>query len=214
MRLALALGVAAGLLRINTAYGQTAGAEMAAATAPPAWSLYPSAYAYFVPEERDYVAPTCTADRGWLHLEARYNYEDLEAGSLFLGANYGTGESMTLEFTPMLGAVFGRTTGLVPGYRLTLGYGALELYSEAEFVVDANDTANNFFYSWSELSYALGASCRIGLAGQRTKVYQTELEVQRGLLAGFTYKKVDCTGILFNLGWSSPMIVLSAGYQL
>lgn len=43
-----------------------------------AWSF--SAYAYSVPDIHDYAQPTFTADRGWLHLEARYNYEALETG--------------------------------------------------------------------------------------------------------------------------------------
>ena len=46
-----------------------------------AWSLTASAYTYFVPDSGDYVQPTFSADRGWLHLEARYNYEALHAGS-------------------------------------------------------------------------------------------------------------------------------------
>ncbi|HWT79462.1 MAG TPA: hypothetical protein VN648_11745, partial [Candidatus Methylomirabilis sp.] len=45
------------------------------------WSFSASAYTYFVPDSRDYVQPTVTADRRWLHLEARYNYENLETAS-------------------------------------------------------------------------------------------------------------------------------------
>ena len=45
------------------------------------WSFSGSAYTYFVPDSHEYVQPTFTADRGWLHLETRYNYEDLETGS-------------------------------------------------------------------------------------------------------------------------------------
>ena len=33
-----------------------------------------------VPDDRIYPQPTLTADRGWLHLEARYNYEDIDTG--------------------------------------------------------------------------------------------------------------------------------------
>ena len=42
------------------------------------WSFSASAYTYFVPDSRNYVQPTVTADRRWLHLEARYNYEGME----------------------------------------------------------------------------------------------------------------------------------------
>ena len=73
----------------------------ATATRPPRlptkkWEFSASAYTYFVPdsdESDDYVQPTFTADRGWLHLEARYNYEALDTGSAWLGFNFAGGKN-------------------------------------------------------------------------------------------------------------------------
>jgi hypothetical protein len=78
------------------------------------WSFSASAYAYFVPDSREYVQPTFTADRDWLHLEARYNYENIETGSAWVGYNFSGGKKLEWELTPMLGGVFGNTTGIVP----------------------------------------------------------------------------------------------------
>lgn len=181
------------------------------------WAFYISALAYFVPYDQNYVAPIITADHDWLHLEARYNYEELETGSLFLGWNFSAGDKLSLEATPMLGGVFRKGTGFLvgvaPGYKFTLGFQRFELYSEGEYVFDLEDSYEDFFYSWSELSYALVDWARVGLVGQRTKVYQTELDLQRGLLAGFTYRKLDFAAFLFNLGWTSPTVVISAGFN-
>ena len=33
---------------------------------------------------------------------------------------------------------------------------------------------------------------------QRTRVYKTDRDIQRGLLAGFSFKHVDLTGYAFN----------------
>src|SRR5262245_61968324 len=55
------------------------------------WSFSASASAYFVPDAREYVQPTFAADRDGLHLEARYNYENLETGSAWVGRNFGGG---------------------------------------------------------------------------------------------------------------------------
>ena len=99
------------------------------------WSFSASVYTYLVPDSRDYVQPTITADRGWLHLEARYNYEDLDTGSAWVGYNFSGGEKLAWEFTPMLGGVFGDTTGIAPGYKGSLSWWKLELYSEGEYVV-------------------------------------------------------------------------------
>ncbi len=116
-----------------------------------------------------------------------------------------------LAVTPMLGGVFGDLTGVAPGYNLSLSYGKFELSSQGEYVFDTRDRAGNFFYTWSEFTYSPVEWFRTGLVIQRTKAYQTEFDIQRGLLAGFSYKKVDFTTYIFNFGWTDPTVVLAAG---
>src|SRR6187549_880377 len=99
-----------------------------------AWSFSASAYTYAVPDDGSYAQPTVTADRGWLHLEARYNYEALDTGSAWVGYNFSGGEKLAWEFTPMLAGVFGRTTGVAPGYKGSLNWWKFALYSEGEHV--------------------------------------------------------------------------------
>ena len=155
-----------------------------------AWSYYASAYAYLLPgNDDDYLQPTFTADRGWLHLEARYNYEAPETGSLWAGYNFSVGEKVTFEATPMLAAVFGATTGVAPGYKATLSWTKLTFYSEGEYLFDTNESADSFFYAWSELSWSVADWCRLGVVGQRTKVYQTDRDIQRGVLVGFSSER-------------------------
>jgi hypothetical protein len=52
---------------------------------------------------------------------------------------------------------------------------------------------------------------RFGLVGQRTRAYQTDVDIQRGLLAGFSYKKIDFTTYVFNLDRDKPTWVFSVG---
>jgi hypothetical protein len=40
----------------------------------PEWQVEVSAFGYFIAGEDDYLQTTIAADRGRLHLEARYNY--------------------------------------------------------------------------------------------------------------------------------------------
>src|SRR3954465_14194096 len=94
----------------NTSAGSTSPPSAVEDTQEKAWSFTASAYTYVVPDSRDYVQPTFTADRGWLHLEARYNYEAFETGSALIGYNLSAGKDVTLEFTPMVGGVFGDLT--------------------------------------------------------------------------------------------------------
>ena len=177
------------------------------------WSFSASVYAYLVPDSRDYAQPTITADRGWLHLEARYNYEALETGSAWVGYNIGGGEKLAWEFTPMLGGVFGDTTGIAPGYKGSLSWWKLELYSEGEYVVDPGDSSESFFYNWSELTLAPVDWFRFGMVTQRTRAYQTDRDIQRGFLVGLSYKKMSFTTYVFNPDESRPTVVLAVGVE-
>jgi hypothetical protein len=206
MSLGRALGtfVVALAVAAATARGQTA----EAASEP--WTFSAAAYGYFVPEDGNYVQPTVTADHGPLHLEARYNYEDRDTGSVWLGYNFAGGEKLAWEVTPILGFVGGETTGVAPGFKGSLGYSRFELYSEAEYVIDG-DSSDNFFYVWSELSCTAPEWFRFGIVTQRTRVYDAERDVQRGLLAGFSYGSVDLTGYWFNPDDGDPIVVVALG---
>ena len=212
-----------GVLCAGYAWGQvtTTHAPTATNSPPPAmeneteknWSFSASVYTYLVPDSRDYAQPTITADRGWLHLEARYNYEGLDTGSAWVGYNFSGGKKLAWEFTPMRGGVFGETTGVAPGYKGSLNWWKLELYSEGEYLADTADSSRNFFYNWSELTLAPVEWFRFGMVTQRTRTYQTGRDIQRGFLLGLAYKQVSFTTYVFNPGASKPTIVLAAGVE-
>jgi len=176
------------------------------------WTFSVKAYTYFT-DDGDYVQPTITADRDSLHLEARYNYEDRDTGSVWIGNNFNLrlGKEVTWDVTPMIGGVFGDTNGVAPGYRSALGWKKLELYSEGEYVFVTDDSEDSFFYTWSELTFAPVDSLRIGMVVQRTKAYETDLDVQRGLLLGFSSESLDFTATIFNPDESDPVVMLSVG---
>jgi hypothetical protein len=170
-------------------------------------------YTYVVPDGRDYAQPTITADHGGLHLEARYNYEALDTGSVWLGYNYSGGEKLAWEFTPMLGGAFGHTAGLAPGYKGSLSWWKLELYSEGEYFIDTGDPDGEFFYNWSELTISPWDWFRFGTVAQRTRAYESDRDIQRGLLVGFSYKKVALTGYVFNPDESKPIWVFALAIE-
>jgi hypothetical protein len=175
---------------------------------PVAWEFSAAVMSYFVPDSREYVQPTFTADRGWLHLEARYNYEDLETGSVWGGYNLGGGDALAWAVTPMLGVVFGNTTGIAPGYKGSLGWWKIELYSEGQYVIDTGDSSDSFFYNWSELTVAPWDWVRFGMVTQRTRLYESDREIQRGLLLGFSYRMLTLTGYLLDPDESRPTFIV------
>jgi hypothetical protein len=192
------------------AWGQTPPpARVAASPASPTWSFSAAVYTYLVPDDSNYAQPTFTADRDGLHLAARYNYEDLETGSVWVGYNFGGGAKLAWELTPLLGGVFGETTGIAPGYKGSVSWRKIELYSEGEYVFDSGTPSDSFFYNWSELTLAPVEWFRGGLVTQRTRVYHTDRDIQRGILLGMTYEKLDVTTYVFNPDDSKPTVVVA-----
>lgn len=177
------------------------------------WSFGIDAYGYLVPDDQSYFSPTFSADRKRLHLEARYNYENYQAGSLWAGYNLHAGQRVALDVTPMFGVVFGSTTGVAPGFEMALTWKRLELSSQGEYVIDTNDKAGNFFYSWNELVYSPTDWFHAGLVAQRTRAYQTPVDVQRGFSVGVAHKDVDFTTYVFNVGWTDPTVVLALSFR-
>jgi hypothetical protein len=176
-----------------------------------AWSFSLSAYTYIVPDDRDYIQPTVTADRDWLHLEARYNYEALDTGSAWVGYNFSGGKTIAWEITPMVGGVFGDTNGVATGYKGSLSWWKIELYSEGEYVFDTGDSSENFFYNWSELTLAPTDWFRFGIVTQRTRAYESDRDIQPGVLVGFSWRKMDLGAYVLNPDEDKPVFAFSFG---
>lgn len=180
---------------------------------PDPWAFSLTTSGYLVPGGQSYVSPEFSADRGWLHLEVRYNNEVLNTGSLWAGYNFVAGKTLVLDVTPMVGGVFGNLNGVSPGYLITLTYKRVQLYSNGEYVFDTQNRSGNFFYNWNQITYSPLKWLQAGLVSQRTRVYHTILDVQRGILVGFTHKEVTLTINVFNFGWTTPTEVVSLGFN-
>ena len=207
--MSLALAIVTLLLPAAATTEGGAGAIASAARSGPAWELRAALLGYSLPDEADYLQPVVAVDRGRLHLEGRYQYEDRESASFFVGWTLGAGEEVELELVPMLGGVAGRTNGIVPGLELSLAWGPLELYSESEYVFDLEDGGSSFFYAWSELSAWPTEWLRFGVALQRTRVFQAARDVSAGPLVGLAMWKLSAALYLFQLGGDEQFAVAS-----
>jgi hypothetical protein len=183
-------------------------------TGAAAWSFSLAAATYIVPDTQVYEQPTLMADSDWLHLEGRFNYEAIDTASLWLGYNFSIGDRLTLDFTPMIGGAFGDVFGVAPGAKVTLGFWKLDLYSEAEYFFDTDDHSGNFGYAWSELGLTPVDWLRFGLVAQRTNAYETDVDIQRGLFAGLSYRWLSLTTYVFNLDQSEQTVVVSVGASM
>ena len=215
MRRVICAIICAGLLPGDLVAGAVSGssATTPARTAPPDWQFNASAYTYFVPDDDDYVQPTFTADRQWLHLEGRYNYEDQNTVSTWIGYNFSWGKEVTFDLTPMLGGVFGDTSGIAPGYHAALTWRWLDLYTEGEHVFSTDGETGSFFYSWSTVTASPVEWLQLGLVAQHTRAYESEREIQRGVLIGFSWQRFAIIAHMFNPDDDDPTYVLALNFN-
>ena len=204
--------VIAAAFPVLTAAAATNAAPVVTEEEESAWSFSAYAYTYLQEGDRDYVQPIFTADRGWLHLEARYNYEDYETFSFWVGYNWSFGEDIAVTLTPMVGGAVGETKGVAPGFRLNAEWWKLTLYSEGEYFFDADESDDDFFYNWSELNLDLTHGFRAGLVIQK----ETSEDVRRGFSVGYTWEieklgELDLVAYFFDLDKANEMYVLAIG---
>jgi hypothetical protein len=178
------------------------------------WSFSASGSYYSLRDQSDYLMAVGTAERGSLLLEARYNYEALNTGSAFVGWKFSGGDKLTYELTPMLGAVFGATQGIAPGFKASLAYGIVDFYTEAEYLYDTKVRENSFTYAWSELGVTPAKWLRFGVVGQRTRAYRSDRDIQRGPFVQFVAGKATLGLFVFNPDDRANRIgVLSLGLE-
>ena len=156
------------------------------------------------------------ADRGPVHLEVRYNYEDVKATSVFAGWNFEFGRTVTFAITPIAGFVTGSLDGGIVGVKADVTWRRLEAYTEGEFVMPG-DGEPRYLYNWSEFSVWLTDWLRSGVATQRTRTFRrfrSTRDVEPGLLVGVAGSRVEAALYAFNPWSDDRYFVASVGVNL
>ncbi|MBL8861097.1 MAG: hypothetical protein JNK02_03715 [Planctomycetes bacterium] len=175
---------------------------------PRTWAFSLSAFYVDPPGDGPHGTTILYADRGPLHLEARYNYEDLDTFSLFGGWTFEFGSDFRAAFTPMIGGVAGETEGVAPALLIDAGWKGLEFYSESEYLFDLGDD-EDYFYSWSTLLWRFSEPLAVGIVTERTKIVETDLELNRGLALQVSPGPVGFALYAYNVGSQDEYYTLS-----
>jgi hypothetical protein len=193
--------------RIVAALLATVTATASSAEDERVWEFGITAYPTIVRNGENYTSAIAAADRGALHLEARYNYESVGARSAFVGWTFSGGEALAWELTPLLGGAWGDTRAFVPGVEASVAWRRLDAYVEAEYVRDSGDVSDSYLYAWTELGFTPVQWLRLGIAGQRTRTYDNGRDLQRGPFVQFTWRRITVGGYWFNPGSSEQVFV-------
>jgi hypothetical protein len=213
MRTVLAAALALALLGAASAFADDAAMPGRRASKPSKepWEFAITAYPTQVRGGDNTTSAIAVADRGSLHLEARYGYETKDSRSAFLGWTFSGGETIAWEVTPLMGGAWGPISAFVPGVEASVSWGRFDFYVEAEFVRDKNNSADSYNYAWSELGFKAAEWLRIGAVGQRTKLYGGDREFQRGPFVQVTWKRATFGAFWFNPGSSEQVFVGAIG---
>jgi hypothetical protein len=178
------------------------------------WSFAASGYYYILPGLTNTLTLIGTADYKSIHLEPRYNYEGEHTGSVFAGWKFEAKGKIELTVTPMAGIVFGDLHGAAPGLELEVAYQLFDFYSESEYLIDFEDHQSNYFYTWTELGISPFHSFRTGISAQRTRLYQTGLDLQRGVFAEYAFWKLTVGVHYFNPFTTDYFFITSLNFAL
>jgi hypothetical protein len=148
---------------------------------------------------------------GALRLEGRYNYEARASASAFVGWKFEGGDDVAWEVTPIIGTLFGRTRGVVPGFEAAVSYKTFDSYIEAEYVFDRDDSDASFTYTWIELGWTPVEWLRVGLVAQRTRVVSSDRDIQRGVLLQVLAGKATLSAYVFNPDGADRYATLALG---
>jgi hypothetical protein len=162
------------------------------------WSFGADVWYFILPGETDIPLLLVFAEYNAFYVVARYNYEDLNTASLFGGYRFDTGSKLKLSITPMIGVVFGNTSGIASGLEVSLIWKKLDFYSENELVFDFARKENNFFNSWTELAVTLFGNSRTGISASRTRLFQSDIELQKGIFTQYSFWKLTAGVHYFN----------------
>lgn len=137
--------------------------------------------------------------RNW-YAEARYNYEDIETFSLYLGKSFTGDNNLSYTFTPLIGAAIGRFRGVSTGLNVDLEYGKFFFSAQSQYsmATDKGKGNEDFFYSWSEAGYQPLDWFYAGATFQQTFTAYEKL-LEPGVFFGFSFGRYSIPVYAFDL---------------
>lgn len=133
-----------------------------------------------------------------IYTEMRYNYEELNTASVYIGKSFSKDGSISYVVTPMLGIVFGKFNGGSLAMNLELEHKKIFASMQTQYTISKDAVGNNFFFTWAEVGYEPVKWFFTGVSTQLTKMYNKNIAPEYGILAGFKIKKITIPIYVFN----------------
>jgi hypothetical protein len=150
-----------------------------------------------------------------MYVEGRYNYEELNTFSLYLGRTFSVSRKVSYSVTPMLGGVIGKFKGGSAGINAAAEYRKIFFSSQSQYTCSFNESNNDFFFAWSDLGYQPLKWLYVGLSTQQTYLpHSRSLIAESGVLLGFLVKKWTFPLYSFSPFGNDTYFVLGINYSV
>lgn len=148
---------------------------------------------HFVGGNRDFQ-PMSIANfqnaRNW-YAEGRYNYEDNQTFSLYVGKTFSREQDLSYSLTPLIGGSMGNFNGVSTGFYVHLDYKNFLFSTQSQYSLSTDHRSSNFFYNWSELAYQPLKWLYGGVSVQNTALYHEQMSFEPGLLIGYNFRNLS-----------------------
>jgi len=129
------------------------------------------------------------------YFEGRYNYEEMNTFSLYVGRSFSKTDKLSYSIIPMLGGVVGNFKGGSAGVNAVVEYQRLFFSTQSQYTRSFHERSTDFFFTWSELAYQPWQWVYFGLSTQQTYLPKIRsLVSEPGVVLGFSVDR-----------WSFPL---------
>jgi hypothetical protein len=145
-----------------------------------------------------------------LYIEGRYNYEELNTLSLYVGKNLtGVVRKVSYSVIPLIGVVAGQFKGGSAGFNAAVEYSNFFFSTQSQYTVSINKNYSDFYFTWCELGYQPLKWVYAGFTVQQTYLQNVEtLYTEPGFVLGFSLGKFTLPLYVFNPLQNSNYFVL------
>lgn len=147
-----------------------------------------------------------------MYIEARYNYEDRQTFSLYVGRSFKMGKDNVFEVIPMIGGSVGKFKGISPATTMILEAGWIRGFSQNQYSVNLAEKNQNFFFDWTALVVHTYKPIYLGVSLQNFALQNSKKQLYFGPMVSVKKLPVIIEVFAYNLYTNLPMWALGTQY--
>lgn len=147
------------------------------------------------------------------YIEARFNYEEKNAFSLYLGRSFSGSGKTDYEIVPVVGLVIGESVSLSPGLISDIRFNRFSLSSETQFTIDLNGLNDYYFWDWTKFNFQVNKYFGAGGGMQFLYPNNEYPTIDFGPMLMFKFKSFSLETYSYSFWKENPTWVVAVEYS-